>query len=119
MLGRTKVAARRNNWVPIVMLLAIVSLVLGAVFTGRANTYDPDVVKCGDEVMSQGDTCLGIGGDSNEGTGSYDEVKADQDSNHEVDQIVGPVGLGAGGVLLILGIALIVARRRALARLTS
>jgi hypothetical protein len=113
------VAAQRKSWVPIVMLLGIVGLVLGGVFTVRASNYDPNVVKCGEEVMSQGDTCIGVGGDSDQGTGSYDEVKADQESNHQVDQIVGPIALGLGGLFLVLGVVGIVARRRALSRMTS
>ena len=112
-------AAQQKNWVPIVMLVAIAGLLLGGLFTYRASTYDPSVVKCGDEVMAQGDTCVAYGGDSDTGTGSYDEVKADQDASNRVNQIVGPIALGVGGLFLVIGIAGIVVRRRALSRMSS
>jgi hypothetical protein len=92
----------------ICLVVALLAFGLGALERSRVNNYDPNVIHCGDDVMSPGDTCLDFGGD---GGGDYAQMREQHEANHEssqniarVSMIVAPVALVLAVLFLALGI---------------
>ena len=109
-----------------VLLLAVVLLVMGLLGLAAGALFanigpsDPDLdeVRCGDDVMARGDTCIVFGGGPEDG-GSYEEV-ADQQRGqartHAANHRRASVALRTGGFLLAASLVLYVAGYATLAR---
>lgn len=104
----------------ILLIVALLAFGLGVLQQSRAERYDPNVVRCGDDIMSRGDTCLDFSGD---GGGDYDEMQAQQDANNEtgtsvgrISLIVAPVTLALAVLLFAVGIGKRVSQRNATRR---
>jgi hypothetical protein len=106
-----------GTWVGFAGILAlgaaIVSFAIGGVFVWVAPSEpDLDAVRCGDEVMSPGDTCLAFGGDTDdEGIdegGDYVTMRENQRAQlrlHRDGHRRASVAFRTGGVLLAVAAA--------------
>ncbi|HSK98574.1 MAG TPA: hypothetical protein VK891_18245 [Euzebyales bacterium] len=107
----------------ICLVVALLAFGLGAWQRSRANSFDPDVVTCGDDVMQPGDTCLDFSGRAG---GDYAQVREQQRSGRERAQGLAGTGMRvarvavvAGGVLVLLGVLELRIRKRWSARKRS
>jgi hypothetical protein len=105
------------------LIVALLAYGFGAWQRSRANSYDPEVVRCGEDVMSPGDTCLNFGGG---GGGDYAQMRERQEATREAAQNFSRTGmrvvrpaLVSGVVLLALGVVELRIRKRTLARRRS
>jgi hypothetical protein len=79
---------------------------------------DPDTVRCGDEVMRRGDTCIAFGGVEGDGGDYADmaEQQADQGRTHRANHDRASTTFRVGGALLAIGVVLYVAATLTLTR---
>lgn len=109
-----------GTWVSFLGLLAVIAALLsfaaGGIFVWIAPSKpDLDAVRCGDDVMRSGDTCLVFGGDTDdegfdEG-GDLAEMRANQQEqarSHDTNHRRAGTAFRVGGGLLAAGLALVV-----------
>ncbi|HEU5379297.1 MAG TPA: hypothetical protein VFV38_28070 [Ktedonobacteraceae bacterium] len=85
------------------ILTGIFCIILGGLFiiVGIGTLSQPNTVTCGDQTMSQGDTCEQFSGGSYDGSRDYDQQ---QQSNQgtAVAEILGGLLFLAGGIFVLL-----------------
>ena len=87
------------------LVVGLIALGFGLLSSRRVANYDPNVVYCGDDVMTRDHVCLDFSGD---GGGSYREVFLYQKANNETNKTIARVGMLAGPALLGLALLLFV-----------
>ena len=109
-----------GTWVSFAGILALiaafVAFAVGGFFVWAApSDPDPDVVRCGDDVMRPGDTCLAFGGDpDDEGIdegGDYGEMRADRERQarrHDDAHGSASAAFHIGAILLPVAVLLVV-----------
>ena len=84
------------------LVVALLAFGLGALQQSRNERYDPSEVRCGEDLMSPGDVCIAYG----DGGGDYNEVRAEQEANHEtslrIASISPMVAIGAAALAVLL-----------------
>lgn len=95
----------------VALAAGLLALAVGGFFAHAGpSAQDPDNVRCGDDIMERGDTCLAFGGGPDEG-GSYDEV-ADQQRRkartHRISHQRSSTAFRTGGALVAVALGLYV-----------
>jgi hypothetical protein len=86
------------------IVLGLISLLLAGHTVYRTLTYQPDVVWCGNEIMTRNEECIDFSGKTASGT--YEEMRARQERSHASSSywIIGAGGVGS--LLLSSGLVL-------------